>query len=186
MTALNDLKQALQDLEAQTTRDHQSLQDRIDAAVAAKEAQDDAAFNEAIGDVRALTQRIASQTAAVQQTAASIGPADVPAAPVADAAPAATDAQTAPPVQTTQTATTDPTGTTAGTDAISNVPDGAMSTAAPGASVDPLTQAPVAQVPGDVVSSNATASDTAAPATAPADEDEVPPAADTTVPTGRA
>jgi hypothetical protein len=186
MTALNDLKQALHDLQDQATRNQQSIEDRINAAVAAKEAEDDQAFNEAIGDVRALTQQLAAQTTVVHQTAAAIAPSDLPAAPVADAAPAATDAQTAPPVQTTQTATTDPTGTTAELSTVSNVPDGAMSTAAPGASVDPLTQAPVAQVPGDVVSSNATTADTATPAPVPADADEVPPAADTTVPTGRA
>lgn len=178
MTALNDLKQALSGLQSTVADLNNGMQARIDAAVAAKEAQDDAAFNEAIQSVRDMTNSLAQQTAAVHQTATAIAPTDLPpvsAVPAADTAAAA--AELSPPVQTTQTATTDPTGTAAAASTVGNVPDGAMSTAAPGATVDPLTSAPVAQA-SDVIPATpvaaVTATDpadvpTAAPATDPAE-----------------
>lgn len=179
MTALNDLKQALSELGSTVSNLNNDIQARIDAAVAAKEAQDDAAFNEAVSDVRSMTASLTQKTEALHQTASAIAPHDIPATSAAAATGGAVvpgvaeaAAELSPAVQTTQTATTDPTGTEAASLTVGNVPDGAMSTAAPGATVDPLTSAPVAQA-ADVTPSlapGATTSDTTpAPATDPAE-----------------
>lgn len=176
MTALNDLKQALSDLQSTVSKLNDNVQARIDAAVAAKVAEDHAAFDEAIGDIRAMTSSLADQTNVVHQTAAAIAPRDLPPADptAAGAAPAA--GETVPAVQTTQTASTDPTGTAAVGAIPGNIPDGAMSTAAPGAAVDPATAAPIAQTPASI----APAPDVVA--VQPAPDAEVPPAATATDP----
>lgn len=143
MATLDDLKQSLHDLQVQVSSLESDTQARIDAAVQAQKINDQAGFDEAVGAVRAMVSSLATQASAVHQTATSMNHDTLSGgSAVVDQA----SGQSTPSVQTTQTATTDPTGTAATGSTLVNVPDGAMSTAAPGTDTDPATGATVDQV----------------------------------------
>lgn len=127
MAKIDDLKTSLTELHSVVDNIVNTMDQRINDAVQAYKTKDqaegDAEFDAAIGDIQGLTSRLRTTLGVVTETAVSISPSDL--GGTTSRGPAA------PEVQTTQTATTDPTGTAAAAATVHNVPDGAISTAAP-------------------------------------------------------